>query len=113
MIFPPLRAQFAQLINTFRKLGAEKFPLIEQTFYPNYKEMVRIQPCNKISEFVFDIKQNIYLVITPIMLSFLGKHAIFSCCCEDWTRPLWYWKGNISVTEMIKMHSFELYRLVI
>ncbi|XP_077404243.1 synapsin-2a [Vanacampus margaritifer] len=31
---------FAQLINTFRKLGADKFPLIEQTFYPNYKEMV-------------------------------------------------------------------------
>lgn len=35
------RFQFAQLINTHRKLGAEKFPLIEQTFYPNYKEMVR------------------------------------------------------------------------
>lgn len=34
------RFQFAQLINTHRKLGAEKFPLIEQTFYPNYKEMV-------------------------------------------------------------------------
>uniref|UniRef100_A0A3P8X6K2 Synapsin IIa n=1 Tax=Cynoglossus semilaevis TaxID=244447 RepID=A0A3P8X6K2_CYNSE len=33
---------FAQLINTYRKLGAEKFPLIEQTFYPNYKEMVSI-----------------------------------------------------------------------
>uniref|UniRef100_A0A673WKE0 Synapsin-2-like n=1 Tax=Salmo trutta TaxID=8032 RepID=A0A673WKE0_SALTR len=31
---------FAQLISTYRKLGAEKFPLIEQTFYPNYKEMV-------------------------------------------------------------------------
>ncbi|XP_068190006.1 synapsin-2a [Antennarius striatus] len=31
---------FAQLINTHRKLGADKFPLIEQTFYPNYKEMV-------------------------------------------------------------------------
>ncbi|XP_038137748.1 synapsin-2a [Cyprinodon tularosa] len=31
---------FSQLINTYRKLGPEKFPLIEQTFYPNYKEMV-------------------------------------------------------------------------
>lgn len=31
---------FAQLISTYKKLGAEKFPLIEQTFYPNYKEMV-------------------------------------------------------------------------
>ncbi|XP_019712169.1 synapsin-2a [Hippocampus comes] len=33
---------FAQLINTFRKLGADKFPLIEQTFYPNYKEMASL-----------------------------------------------------------------------
>ncbi|XP_030624965.1 synapsin-2a [Chanos chanos] len=31
---------FAQLISTYKKLGPEKFPLIEQTFYPNYKEMV-------------------------------------------------------------------------
>ncbi|KAI5616406.1 synapsin-2, partial [Silurus asotus] len=31
---------FAQLISTHRKLGAEKFPLIEQTYYANYKEMV-------------------------------------------------------------------------
>ncbi|XDV45351.1 hypothetical protein PO909_013465 [Leuciscus waleckii] len=27
-------------ISTYKKLGQEKFPLIEQTFYPNYKEMV-------------------------------------------------------------------------
>lgn len=40
-LFIFLCVQFAQLINTHRKLGAEKFPLIEQTFYPNYKEMVR------------------------------------------------------------------------
>ncbi|XP_066527015.1 synapsin-2a [Hoplias malabaricus] len=31
---------FAQLISTHKRLGADKFPLIEQTFYPNYKEMV-------------------------------------------------------------------------
>ncbi|XP_077081235.1 synapsin-2-like [Siphateles boraxobius] len=31
---------FACLISTYKKLGQEKFPLIEQTFYPNYKEMV-------------------------------------------------------------------------
>ncbi|KAI4892289.1 hypothetical protein NFI96_026409 [Prochilodus magdalenae] len=31
---------FAQLISTHRRLGPEKFPLIEQTFYPNHKEMV-------------------------------------------------------------------------
>ncbi|XP_051517052.1 synapsin-2-like [Myxocyprinus asiaticus] len=33
---------FAHLISTFKRLGQEKFPLIEQTFYPNYKEMVTI-----------------------------------------------------------------------
>ncbi|XP_048872081.1 synapsin-2a [Brienomyrus brachyistius] len=31
---------FAQLISAYKSLGPEKFPLIEQTFYPNYKDMV-------------------------------------------------------------------------
>ncbi|XP_028940042.1 synapsin-2-like [Antrostomus carolinensis] len=31
---------FAQLVSVYRTLGPEKFPLIEQTFYPNHKEMV-------------------------------------------------------------------------
>ncbi|XP_039366248.1 synapsin-1 [Mauremys reevesii] len=31
---------FAQLVRLRRKLGAEDFPLIEQTFYPNYREML-------------------------------------------------------------------------
>ncbi|CAM4690946.1 unnamed protein product [Lepidochelys olivacea] len=31
---------FAQLVRLRRKLGAEEFPLIEQTFYPNYREML-------------------------------------------------------------------------
>uniref|UniRef100_A0A8C9QXL3 Synapsin-2 n=1 Tax=Scleropages formosus TaxID=113540 RepID=A0A8C9QXL3_SCLFO len=31
---------FAQLISTYKRLGPEKFPLIEQTFYPNYKDMI-------------------------------------------------------------------------
>lgn len=33
--------QFAQLVSVYKTLGPEKFPLIEQTFYPNHKEMVR------------------------------------------------------------------------
>lgn len=32
--------QFAQLVSVYKTLGPEKFPLIEQTFYPNHKEMV-------------------------------------------------------------------------
>ncbi|XP_074873537.1 synapsin-1 [Carettochelys insculpta] len=31
---------FAQLVRLRRKLGAEEFPLIEQTFYPNHREML-------------------------------------------------------------------------
>ncbi|KAM4021554.1 synapsin-2 isoform 1-T1 [Anomaloglossus baeobatrachus] len=31
---------FAQLISAYKALGAEKFPLIEQTYYPNHKEML-------------------------------------------------------------------------
>ncbi|KAM4651154.1 synapsin-2 [Discoglossus pictus] len=30
---------FAQLICTYKLMGQEKFPLIEQTYYPNHKEM--------------------------------------------------------------------------
>ncbi|TWW61934.1 Synapsin-2 Synapsin II [Takifugu flavidus] len=31
---------FSQLINSQKKLGSDKFPLIDQTFYPNYRDMV-------------------------------------------------------------------------
>lgn len=34
-------SQFSQLINSQKRLGSEKFPLIDQTFYPNYRDMVR------------------------------------------------------------------------
>ncbi|KAG8128224.1 hypothetical protein E2320_015085, partial [Naja naja] len=39
---------FAQLVSIYRSLGAEKFPLIEQTFYPNHKEMVRANNKHKV-----------------------------------------------------------------
>ena len=32
--------QFAQLVKIQKKLGRERFPLIEQSYYPNHKEMV-------------------------------------------------------------------------
>ncbi|XP_069503528.1 synapsin-1 isoform X2 [Ambystoma mexicanum] len=31
---------FSQMVRLHKKLGAEDFPLIEQTYYPNYKEML-------------------------------------------------------------------------
>ncbi|XP_078517541.1 synapsin-2 [Lissotriton helveticus] len=31
---------FAQLVSTYKALGPEKFPLIEQTFYPDHREML-------------------------------------------------------------------------
>ncbi|KAM4613262.1 synapsin-2b [Polymixia lowei] len=31
---------FAQLINNQKRLGQDKFPVIDQTFYPNYKDMI-------------------------------------------------------------------------
>ena len=33
---------FANMLKVQKKLGKENFPLIEQTYYPNQKEMVRI-----------------------------------------------------------------------
>lgn len=32
--------QFAQMTRLYKKLGPEEFPLIEQVYYPNHKEMV-------------------------------------------------------------------------
>ncbi|XP_070701154.1 synapsin-2b isoform X3 [Pempheris klunzingeri] len=31
---------FSQLVSNQKKLGPDKFPLIDQTFYPNYKDMI-------------------------------------------------------------------------
>uniref|UniRef100_A0A8C5R6Z0 Synapsin-1 n=1 Tax=Leptobrachium leishanense TaxID=445787 RepID=A0A8C5R6Z0_9ANUR len=31
---------FAQLVSAYKKIGPEKFPLIEQSYYPNHKEML-------------------------------------------------------------------------
>ncbi|XP_071350000.1 synapsin-2b isoform X1 [Trachinotus anak] len=31
---------FSQLISNQKKLGSDKFPLIDQTFYPNYRDMI-------------------------------------------------------------------------
>ncbi|XP_068598067.1 synapsin-2b [Brachionichthys hirsutus] len=31
---------FSQLINNQKRCGSDKFPLIDQTFYPNYKDMI-------------------------------------------------------------------------
>ncbi|XP_051769293.1 synapsin-2b [Ctenopharyngodon idella] len=31
---------FAQLISTYKKLGPDKFPLVDQTFYSNYRDMI-------------------------------------------------------------------------
>uniref|UniRef100_A0A8C1XXB8 Synapsin II n=1 Tax=Cyprinus carpio TaxID=7962 RepID=A0A8C1XXB8_CYPCA len=37
---------FAQLISIYKRLGADKFPLVDQMFYSNYKDMVCTkQPC--------------------------------------------------------------------
>ena len=32
--------QFAHLLQIQRRVGRERFPLIEQSYYPNHKEMV-------------------------------------------------------------------------
>ncbi|GCB64722.1 hypothetical protein scyTo_0004649 [Scyliorhinus torazame] len=41
---------FAQLVSIYKGMGPEKFPLIEQVFYPNHKEMVSValdfSPCS-------------------------------------------------------------------
>lgn len=36
--------QFAQMSRLHKQLGPEEFPLIEQVYYPNHKEMVSSLP---------------------------------------------------------------------
>uniref|UniRef100_A0A3B4ZQU3 Synapsin pre-ATP-grasp domain-containing protein n=1 Tax=Stegastes partitus TaxID=144197 RepID=A0A3B4ZQU3_9TELE len=37
---------FSQLINNQKRLGSDRFPLIDQTFYPNYRDMVKFFFCD-------------------------------------------------------------------
>ncbi|NXX80930.1 SYN3 protein, partial [Urocolius indicus] len=39
-LFPLPHPKFSQLIKIFNSLGPEKFPLVEQTFFPSHKQMV-------------------------------------------------------------------------
>ncbi|NXH18994.1 SYN3 protein, partial [Bucco capensis] len=39
-LFPLPHLKFSQLIKIFSSLGPEKFPLVEQTFFPSHKQMV-------------------------------------------------------------------------
>jgi len=43
VIFLFSRYQFAQLIQLQKRLGKAEFPLVEQAYYPNYKEMVSVE----------------------------------------------------------------------
>ena len=47
--------QFSTLIAIQRRLGKDNFPLIEQTFYPNQREMVSNNPHNSYSKNVSEI----------------------------------------------------------
>ncbi|EHA98950.1 Synapsin-2 [Heterocephalus glaber] len=38
----PAQTLFAQMVAIYKTLGGEKFPLIEQTYYPNHKEMLTL-----------------------------------------------------------------------
>lgn len=38
--FVDILFQFSQLIQIQRRLGSERFPLIEQSYFPNHRQMV-------------------------------------------------------------------------
>lgn len=44
--------QFSQMIKLYHSLGPEKFPLNEQTFYPNHTQMVSALPLLRILHFI-------------------------------------------------------------
>lgn len=55
-------------MSIYRSLGAEKFPLIEQTYYPNHKEMVRANNKHKFL-FLLHLKEFILSVYHPLVLA--------------------------------------------
>lgn len=53
-------SQFAQLINSQKRLGSDKFPVIDQTFYPNYRDMVRAPV---LYSYLFVVQVQVYLCL--------------------------------------------------
>lgn len=86
-----LALQFAQLVSVYKTLGPEKFPLIEQTFYPNHKEMV----CTSISTALVNCLLNSDCKHTwsiSHLLSILKAIlvAVWGMRCGDHLKALWW-----------------------
>ena len=45
---------YAHMLNIQKKLGREEFPLIDQAFFPNYKDMVSVFLSSVVDPFHFD-----------------------------------------------------------
>lgn len=65
--------QFAQLVSVYKTLGPEKFPLIEQTFYPNHKEMVG---ANSTAQSAFAVKHGLGHTIPSSHLLCIPKTSL-------------------------------------
>lgn len=92
------RGQFSQLIRIQRKLGKENFPLIEQTFFPNYKEMVSWLHLL----FLFSTP-SVHLCYVLFLICQCIHFAVCSC------RPLlcWFNKTPISFCSVIILLLFQ------
>ncbi|KAI4891570.1 hypothetical protein NFI96_002216 [Prochilodus magdalenae] len=78
---------FAQLISTHKKLGPEKFPLIEQTFYPNYRDMqprfqthyAKAETRNKLKASTIDDHSRNVTTLTPANSDTLPTYITKEC----------------------------------
>ncbi|KAF6122000.1 synapsin III [Phyllostomus discolor] len=97
---------FSQLIKIFHCLGPEKFPLVEQTFFPNHKPMVKseaVGPMTKVDRIPWDVRnfqstrgQLALACWSQMLIDHKGKRS-FTC------RMLFHW----SLCQTWFLRSFE------
>lgn len=99
--------QFAQLIRIQKKLGKENFPLVEQAYYPNHREMV--------SNFKYRILYIYHQILLGVLFP-VASHSILTATLSiNNTCPWWFisdlptfWNSQFSPGQ----HS-EFYTLVV
>lgn len=89
--------QFAQLVSVYKTLGPEKFPLIEQTFYPNHKEMVGANSNAHSAFCACETGAGTHNSLCPFTECSKGHFGSFQGVGQgDLLKSLWCWAGGCS-----------------